>query len=116
MFLFRGSNFFTPDFPVLSDPLWCPESRSKPDLNLASSPDFLLSPFSGMVSSSEPCMMELLCRTRDHFLAFLQAKLTGPSFSLIRFCSYSLNIRQFSTLAQLVMLGEYEQNLIKEKE
>lgn len=33
------------------------------------------------------------CLTSDHFLDFL----TGPSISIIKFCSYSLSITQFST-------------------
>lgn len=43
----------------------------------------------------------------DHFLLahLLGPSKLGPSVSLIRFCSYSLNIRLFSTLAQDVMLS-----------
>ena len=39
-----------------------------------------------------PCRV-LACLTSDHFLPLLPGPATGPSISLIRFCSYSLSIR-----------------------
>merc|ERR550532_948361 len=44
------------------------------------------------IGQNSPCML-LPCLTRLHFLPRFPRTPSGPSISLIRFCSYSLSIR-----------------------